>query len=124
MVSKVVSHMISSYPVINWCIKYLLRDMDVSDLCVSQHLSLTTHQLLEEVNGGVIIRWKKDTYLTCEEVIDLPLAAVLSTELLRIHPNSSRLVIFDALVSLVVIVKCRTLCMVHVLLKFLSRFLD
>ena len=54
----------------------------MSDLSVAQHLPLTTHQLFEEVNGGVVIRREKDTYFTCKKVIDLSLTAVLGTELL------------------------------------------
>ena len=54
----------------------------MSNLSVAQHLPLTTHQLLEEVNGRVVIGREKDTYLTCKKVIDLSLTAVLGTELL------------------------------------------
>ena len=54
----------------------------MSDLSVAQHLPLTTHQLLEEVNGRVVIGREKDTYLTCKEVVDLPLTSVLGTKLL------------------------------------------
>ena len=56
--------------------------MYVSDLFVSQHLPLTTHQFFEEVNSRVVIGWQEDSYLTGKEVVDLSLAAVLNTELL------------------------------------------
>ena len=82
MVSLVVIHIMSNYRVRSWNIIYLLRYVDVSDLSVAQHLPLTTHQLFEEVNGGVVIRREKDTYLTCKKVIGLSLTAVLGTKLL------------------------------------------
>ena len=54
----------------------------MSDLSVAQHLPLSIHQLLEEVNGRVVIGREKDTHLTCKEVVDLPLPPIIKNKIL------------------------------------------
>lgn len=62
---------------------HLLRDVDGPDHRRAQHLLLPTHQVLEEVDCDVVVRWQVDANVSGEEVIYLALATILRCELLR-----------------------------------------
>ena len=68
--------------------KYLLRDVDGADLGGGQHLLLAAHQLLQEVNRDVVIRWQEYSTVRGQKVVDLALAVVLGLELLRGDPDA------------------------------------
>ena len=68
--------------------KYLLRDVDGADLGGGQHLLLAAHQLLQEVNRDVVIRWQEYSTVRGQKVVDLALAVVLGLELLRGDPDT------------------------------------
>ena len=67
----------------------LLRDMDRADLGGAQHLLLASHEVLQEVDGDVVIRRQVDANIRSQEVVYLALAPILGSELLR--GDSSRL---------------------------------
>ena len=47
-----------------------------------QHPLLTHHELLEEVDGDVVVRREEDADVTSEKIVDLAFASVLRRELL------------------------------------------
>ena len=51
-------------------------------LC-AQHLLTAPNQILEKVDGDVVVGRQVDADVGCKEVVDFALAAVLSCELLR-----------------------------------------
>ena len=62
---------------------YLLRDVDgFHHLCIDHGL-LAAHEVLQEVDGNVVIWGQVHAHVRGEKVIDLALAAVLGRELLR-----------------------------------------
>ena len=64
----------------NWL--HLLRYMNSSDHGRPEHLLLSHHELLEEVDSDVVVRRQEDADVTREEVLDLALATVLRSEFL------------------------------------------
>ena len=62
---------------------HLLRDVYSSDHCGSQHPFPAHHQVLQEVDGDVVVGRQEDANVAGQEVVYFPLAAVLRCELLR-----------------------------------------
>ena len=60
---------------------YVLRNVNSSDHGRPQHPLLPHHELLEEVDGDIVVRGQVDTDICSEKVIYLTLAAVLRREL-------------------------------------------
>jgi hypothetical protein len=61
---------------------HLLRDVDGFNHLGVYHGLLAAHQLLQEVDGDVVVRGQIHAHVRGEEVVDLALAAVLGRELL------------------------------------------
>ena len=47
-----------------------------------EHLLLAHHELLEEVDGNVVVRRQEDADVARKEVVDIALATILRSELL------------------------------------------
>ena len=62
--------------------------MDGADLGGGEHLLLAAHQLLQEVDRDVVVRWQEDAAIRGQKVVDLALAVVLGLELLRGDPHA------------------------------------
>ena len=62
---------------------HLLRDVDSADQGGLQHLAPPHQQVLQVVDGHVVVGWQEDAHVGRQEVVDLPLAAVLRRKLLR-----------------------------------------
>ena len=62
---------------------YVLRNVNSSDHGRSQHPLLPHHELLEEVDGDIVIRGQVDSDIRCEEIVYFALAAVLRRKLFR-----------------------------------------
>ena len=56
--------------------------MDSSDHRSSEHLLFAAHELFEEVDSYIVIRWDVDPNICGQEVVDFTLALVLRRELL------------------------------------------
>ena len=69
--------------------------MNGSDHRGSQHLLLSVHELLQEVDGYVVVGRKEDSDISGEEVVDLSLRLVLGRELFGGDPGRSILVLWN-----------------------------
>ena len=68
--------------------EHLLGDVDRPDHGGAEHLLLASHEVLQEVDGDIVVRRQVDANIGGEEVVDLALAPVLRCELLRGDPSS------------------------------------
>ena len=62
-------------------------------------LLLTGDDVLQEVDGDLIVGWQIDACIDCEEVVALPLALVLGSKLFGSHLLELRLVDLRLLVK-------------------------
>ena len=74
-----------------------------------QHPLLTHHELLEEVDGDIVVGREEDAVVKSEKVVDLVLASALRLELLEKH-ESLCLLVCNLVHVLIVLLHQRVYC--------------
>ena len=77
--------------------------MNCPDRCGGQHSFCPVHKLLQEIDRDVVVRRQVYSDISCQEVVNLALAAVFSTEFLRGHADELLLAAGDLLHLLVIV---------------------